>query len=369
MNVFLLNAIASAILALMVVAGVDAHYPPPKKGLKLFTGRKAIRTGGTLCPDWKPILNTGIAPSHYKYVLTTPQNIQIVTTQNITLQPHSELYNYMMINAAHVVNQMCSAAPPWACETLAKLKFKVALKGFKESSKSLPEGALEQYEYEGVFMWINEALGRKYPLNIVDGPTVGNSKNGIYFPENVLVHEFAHAIHSSMFYTPDVGSTLIANITNTYNKLKETDLFKGRYIRTNDFEMFAVASHMYFNGIRYQYEECNTREQLKSYAQGLYEMARGIYGDYEFNDFCTMSPPGTTTSTTTSTTTTRSKATTSTIATISATATTGRAATTTTTANTITTKDLRPLLLLRRRRRRQLEQLHRLTLPENQTKL
>lgn len=112
--------------------------------------------------------------------------------------------------------------------------------------------------------------------NILSYP---GSDSGIY---NVLIHEFAHAIHLLGLNTVD--PTFNQRLRMTYERAMEEGLWQGTYASSDRKEYWAEATQAWFqpNGHGSFYRFGNTRQALKKYDPRLAALLTEIYGDTEW---------------------------------------------------------------------------------------
>lgn len=101
-----------------------------------------------------------------------------------------------------------------------------------------------------------------------------------YFNENILIHEFAHAIHGTGLATTD--PTFDKRLRAVYRAAMKAGLWKKSYAATNHSEYWAEGVQSWFddnapknashNGIR-------TRAQLKKYDPALAKLCQEVFGD------------------------------------------------------------------------------------------
>ncbi|MBG99885.1 MAG: hypothetical protein CMN58_06030 [Solibacterales bacterium] len=114
---------------------------------------------------------------------------------------------------------------------------------------------------------------------------------------SVLIHEFAHVIHESVF--ENVYSKISKLITRAYNTAKKKGLWKGAYAMTNKYEYFAEGSERWFNVKTREGEDYFTtggpyphnRKELKKHDIRLYKLLKRIYGNrkwrFRYGKLCT----------------------------------------------------------------------------------
>src|SRR5262245_52446631 len=90
-----------------------------------------------------------------------------------------------------------------------------------------------------------------------------------YSRENILIHEFNHAIHQQGLR--EVDPTFAPRLQASYRKAMDQGKWKGMYSATNPAEYWAEGVQAYFDTMRPQYVH-NTREKLKAFDEDLYNL-------------------------------------------------------------------------------------------------
>jgi hypothetical protein len=101
-----------------------------------------------------------------------------------------------------------------------------------------------------------------------------------YLTENLLIHEFAHTIHSHGLKTlfPDFDQRLKA----AYEKAIAAGLWKGTYAAENHHEYWAEGVQSWFDNNRENdaiHNHVNTRAELKEYDPVLAKFCMEVFGD------------------------------------------------------------------------------------------
>lgn len=101
-----------------------------------------------------------------------------------------------------------------------------------------------------------------------------------YAAENILVHEFAHAVHSVGLakLQPDFD----ADLRVAYNRAIERGLWKGTYAGSNHAEYWAEGSQTWFEAnapAGFVHNDIDTRREIKEYDPRLAELLEEVYGD------------------------------------------------------------------------------------------
>ncbi len=101
-----------------------------------------------------------------------------------------------------------------------------------------------------------------------------------YNTENIMIHEFAHAIHLNGIY--DVDMTFDKRLAETYKAAMAGGLWKSKYAANNKAEYWAEGVQSWFNTNRppdHDHNHVDTREELKEYDPALAKLVGEIFGD------------------------------------------------------------------------------------------
>ncbi len=101
-----------------------------------------------------------------------------------------------------------------------------------------------------------------------------------YFEENILIHEFAHAIHSMGLNSVD--PTFDRRLREAYREAMDTGRWKGTYAAVNAAEYWAEGVQSWFDCNREndaQHNHVSTRELLKEYDPPLSQLIEEVFGD------------------------------------------------------------------------------------------
>lgn len=102
-----------------------------------------------------------------------------------------------------------------------------------------------------------------------------------YFGENILVHEFSHAIMGGGIRVVD--PELVAEIRQAYTDAMAKGLWKGHYASTNANEYWAEGTQFWFWS-NYEYADGDHRikspTDLQGYDPRLYELLSRVYADH-----------------------------------------------------------------------------------------
>ncbi len=104
-----------------------------------------------------------------------------------------------------------------------------------------------------------------------------------YAAENILVHEFSHAIHEMGLSVVD--PTFDKRLQAAYDNAKAKGLWKGTYAMQNRMEYWAEAAQSWFDCNRVNDREhgpIDTRDKLKPYDPEMAKLLTEVFGDDEW---------------------------------------------------------------------------------------
>jgi alpha-glucosidase len=127
--------------------------------------------------------------------------------------------------------------------------------------------------------WDLRARGLGGKLSSCGEENLLNLKGDRYRQENILIHEFNHAIHQQGLRTVD--PTFNPRLKKAYDNAKSTGLWKGTYLMENPAEYWAEGAQAYFDCMRPQFG-ANTREKLQKYDPGLFALVDEVYRQSKF---------------------------------------------------------------------------------------
>ena len=127
--------------------------------------------------------------------------------------------------------------------------------------------------------WDKRARGLGGRLSSCGEENLLNLKGDHYRQENILIHEFNHAIHQQGLRLVD--PTFNARLRKTYAAAMEKGLWKDTYVATNPSEYWAEGAQAYFDCMRPQFG-ANTRAKLQQYDPGLYALVDEVYKQSKF---------------------------------------------------------------------------------------
>jgi alpha-glucosidase len=127
--------------------------------------------------------------------------------------------------------------------------------------------------------WDKRARGLGGRLSSCGEENLLNLKGDRYKFENILIHEFNHAVHQHGLR--EVDPTFDGRLRRAYKKAMDRGLWKGTYVATNPSEYWAEGAQAYFDCMRPQFG-ANTREKLRAYDPDLFALVDEVYRQSKF---------------------------------------------------------------------------------------
>ena len=127
--------------------------------------------------------------------------------------------------------------------------------------------------------WDKRARGLGGRLSSCGEENLLNLKGDRYPRENILIHEFNHAVHQ--YGLSRVDPSFDDRLRRAYEKAMADGLWKGTYLAINHSEYWAEGVQAYFDCMRPQFG-ANTREKLKKYDPGLFTLVDEVYEQSKF---------------------------------------------------------------------------------------
>ena len=195
----------------------------------------------------------------------------------------SETVNpYAIREAAWLIEKMIGHRPD-LLQALSENKVRFSIMAYNEMTTKIPEHS----DLIPDFYWDRRARGlgatSSRPSVSCGEENLLNYKGDPYGTENILIHEFAHAIHQMGLSTvdPDFDKRLMA----LYKAAMDKELWKSTYASTNKEEYWAEGTQSWFNTNREndaQHNHVSKRGILKEYDPDLAELLTEIYEDADW---------------------------------------------------------------------------------------
>jgi alpha-glucosidase len=158
-------------------------------------------------------------------------------------------------------------------EDIVKALIKRGVRFMVMSPREMTTDVPEQSHWDKAY-WDKRARGMGGKLSSCGEENLLNLKGDRYKQENILIHEFNHAIHQQGL--KEVDPTFEGRLKAVYKKAMDTGLWKGTYSATNPAEYWAEGVQAYFDTMRPAYG-ANTREKLEKYDVDLYKLVDEVY--------------------------------------------------------------------------------------------
>jgi cyclophilin family peptidyl-prolyl cis-trans isomerase len=217
----------------------------------------AVRTEFALAPHYQKMLRVGSFP--------------IVGSTNVSDSALSE--------AAWIVSHLLAARPELLA-TLATNRARLAVMAYNEFTTDVPEHA----GLKPRVFWDRRARGLgatpSAPAVSCGEENLLSFPGDIYPQENILVHEFAHAVHEMGLRTVD--PTFDTRLLAAYRGATNRGLWKGTYAAVSHSEYWAESVQSWFDDNRENdslHNHVNTRAELKAYDPAVAQLCAEAFGD------------------------------------------------------------------------------------------
>ena len=209
----------------------------------------------------------------------SPSYKQYVALKGFAIIGSDRVSPYALLEARYIVAHMIGDRPD-ILAAMAANQVRLAIMAHTEMTTDIPEHSdLLPKEY-----WNRRARG----LGATDvRPAVSAAEENLlelpgdpYAAENILVHEFAHAIHERGMNTVD--PTFDARLQAAYEHAMKAGLWKSTYAATNHKEYWAEATQSWFDTNRVNDEAhglIDTRAMLAPYDPDVAKLLTEVYGD------------------------------------------------------------------------------------------
>ena len=187
--------------------------------------------------------------------------------------------DYALLEAGYLIHQMLEGRDQ-ILNAMARNRIRFTIMACDEFTTQVPEHS----DLEPPKFWDKRARG----LGSTHGrPSVSCGEENLlgipgdpYKSENILIHEFAHAMHNTGMdlVDPSFDSRLKA----TYEAAMKKGLWKTKYAANNHHEYWAEGVQSWFDTNRkpdHDHNHVDTREELIEYDPGLAMIVREIFGE------------------------------------------------------------------------------------------
>jgi alpha-glucosidase len=179
-----------------------------------------------------------------------------------------------LLEAVYLIQQMLGERDD-ILKALIKNKVRFVVMAPTEMTTDVPE----QRDMKPKDYWDKRARGLGGQITSCGEENLLNLKGDRYHSENILIHEFSHAIHEEGLRTVD--PKFDARLRKIYAKATESGLWKDTYAATNHKEYWAEGVQAYFDcaapPAKGVHNDCNTREKLKDYDPELFALIDEVF--------------------------------------------------------------------------------------------
>jgi len=216
-----------------------------------------------------PPASLGLSPFYTKHI--SVGGLPIVASTKVS--------DFALKEAAYLVSTMLEHRPD-VRDAMVKNKVRCAIMAYSERTTDIPEHSdLTPKAYWDVRA---RGLGATPVRPAVSGAEENllNYPGDPYSTENILIHEFGHAMHEMGLSTAD--PTFDRRLRATFKGAREAGLWKGTYAETNPQEYWAEGVQSWFDTNREndsQHNHVNTREELKKHDPALASLLKEVFDD------------------------------------------------------------------------------------------
>ena len=211
----------------------------------------------------------GLATFYEKHV--DAWGVPIVSSRHVS--------DYALLEARHLIEQMMGERTD-ILAAMGENGVRYVVMGVGEFTTDIPEHSdLTPARY-----WDRRARGLGATFS---RPAVSCGEENLlclkgdpYATENILIHEFAHAVHEMGLVTTD--PTFDKRLKKIYWEALEEGLWKGTYAASNRMEYWAEVVQSWFDTNREndnQHNHIDTRAELKEYDPRVAALCEEVFGD------------------------------------------------------------------------------------------
>ena len=204
---------------------------------------------------------------------------KLVSVGELPVVSSEKVADAALLEAAWLIRQMLSHRPE-ILSALARNNVRFSVMAVDEFTTDVPEHSdLKPKEY-----WDRRARGLGATTQ---RPSVSCGEENLlcypgdpYSTENILIHEFGHAIHEMGLKTVD--PTFDERLKITYQQAMESGLWQEKYASSNRSEYWAEGVQSWFDTNReddHDHNHVNTRDEIREYDPGLSRLLEEVFGD------------------------------------------------------------------------------------------
>jgi hypothetical protein len=184
-----------------------------------------------------------------------------------------------LIEAAYLINEMLKDRDDIR-KAMVRSRVRFVVMAPTEMTTDVPE----QRNMTPKDYWDKRARGLGGRITSCGEENLLNLKGDRYRSENILIHEFSHAIHN--YGLKPIDPQFDARLRECYSKAKDKGLWKDTYAMTNHSEYWAEGVQSYFDcnnpPNRGVHNDVNTREELAKYDLDLFNLIDDVFKKSKF---------------------------------------------------------------------------------------
>lgn len=202
-----------------------------------------------------------------------------ILLQGFPIVASSNTSDYAMLEAGWIIREMVRHRPE-LLPALASNQVRCAVMAYNQFTTDIPE----HRQLRPKVYWDRRARGLG---STPEAPAVSCAEENLlgypndpYFQENILVHEFAHAIHEMGMNRLD--QTFDVRLREAFESAMAKKLWEKTYAASNRQEYWAEGSQSWFDNNRSNdslHNDINTRVKLRTYDPKLAALCEEVYGD------------------------------------------------------------------------------------------
>jgi alpha-glucosidase len=208
-----------------------------------------------------------------RYKLDTDFYKKHVDYKGFSILSSAKVSDVALLEARYLIDQLLGQR-----EDILKAMIKSGCRFMVMAPTEMTTDVPEQRHWNKQY-WDRRARGMGGKLSSCGEENLLNLRGDRYSRENILIHEFNHAVHQQGLRAVD--PTFDKRLRGTYKKAMERKLWKGTYSATNAAEYWAEGVQAYFDCMRPQYG-ANTREKLQKYDPDLFALVDEVYKQSKF---------------------------------------------------------------------------------------
>lgn len=209
----------------------------------------------------------------------SPLYCKCVMLRSFPIVGSEKVSDYAMLEAAYLVEAMLAERPE-LLDALARNKVRLAVMSAGELTTDVPEHS----DLKPATYWNRRARGLG---PTPQRPAVSCAEENLlcydgdpYKGENIMIHEFAHAVH--LMGVNSVDATFDDRLAAAYKNAMAAGRWKGTYGTTNKEEYFAEGVQSWFHCNRcgtHEHNDVGTRAEVKAYDPELARLIGEVFGD------------------------------------------------------------------------------------------